>query len=104
MAHWRQLSPRCGPSCRGQGARRQGDRLTPRGRMAELPQVALVLGGARSGKSAFAQELAQQSGEPVVFVATARADDPEMVARVAAHRAARPASWRTLEAPRAPGD
>ena len=72
--------------------------------MPEPTAIALILGGARSGKSAFAQKLAQQSGGPVVFVATARTDDPEMIARVAAHRAARPSGWRTVEAPRGVGD
>jgi adenosylcobinamide kinase/adenosylcobinamide-phosphate guanylyltransferase len=59
--------------------------------------VALVLGGARSGKSAFAQDLAQQWGEPVVFVATGLPIDEEMAARIEAHRRSRPGSWRTLE-------
>lgn len=61
-------------------------------------QVVLVLGGARSGKSACAERIAQQLGEPIVFIATAAAGDAEMGARIAAHRAARPASWRTIEA------
>jgi adenosylcobinamide kinase/adenosylcobinamide-phosphate guanylyltransferase len=53
----------------------------------------------RSGKSAFAEQLAMQSGRPVLFVATAQALDDEMGARIAAHQAARPAGWRTVEAP-----
>ena len=64
----------------------------------EAPTVTLVLGGARSGKSAFAQRLATQLGEPVLFVATGSALDEEMATRIAAHQAARPASWRTVEA------
>ncbi|HEY8393829.1 MAG TPA: bifunctional adenosylcobinamide kinase/adenosylcobinamide-phosphate guanylyltransferase [Thermaerobacter sp.] len=61
----------------------------------------LVLGGARSGKSDFAQRLAaQHGGDRVLFVATAEAADDEMARRIAAHRRARPASWRTVEAPR----
>jgi adenosylcobinamide kinase/adenosylcobinamide-phosphate guanylyltransferase len=58
----------------------------------------LVLGGARSGKSAFAQELAAQLPGPVLFVATGVAVDDEMVERIAAHRASRPESWQCIEA------
>ena len=57
----------------------------------------LITGGARSGKSHFAQELAAGLGEPVLFVATAEAGDDEMRYRIQQHRQARPASWRTLE-------
>jgi len=63
-------------------------------------ELILVLGGARSGKSAFAQRLARErGGDRVLFVATAEAGDEEMSARIAAHRRERPAGWRTLEAP-----
>jgi len=58
----------------------------------------LVLGGARSGKSDFAQDLAGRMGERVLFVATAAPDDPEMAERIARHRASRPSDWRTVEA------
>lgn len=57
----------------------------------------LVFGGARSGKSAYAERLAQASGHEVVYVATSRAGDGEMAARIASHRAQRPAEWRTVE-------
>ncbi|QOY95169.1 bifunctional adenosylcobinamide kinase/adenosylcobinamide-phosphate guanylyltransferase [Massilia sp. UMI-21] len=57
----------------------------------------LVLGGARSGKSRHAEGLARASGKEVVYVATARAGDAEMTARIARHRARRPARWRTVE-------
>jgi adenosylcobinamide kinase/adenosylcobinamide-phosphate guanylyltransferase len=62
-------------------------------------EIILILGGARSGKSAYAEQLAVESGGSVLYVATATAGDVEMAARIAAHRAARPTTWRTLEAP-----
>jgi adenosylcobinamide kinase/adenosylcobinamide-phosphate guanylyltransferase len=58
----------------------------------------LIIGGARSGKSYFAQELALKSGGDVLFVATAEAGDEEMKQRIEAHRKARPPTWKTLEA------
>ena len=62
--------------------------------------LVLILGGARSGKSSRAQQLALDLGGPdVLFVATAEAFDDEMRARITAHRAERPAGWRTVEAP-----
>jgi adenosylcobinamide kinase/adenosylcobinamide-phosphate guanylyltransferase len=63
------------------------------------PTLTLVLGGARSGKSSYAEALAPTLGQPVLYVATAEALDDEMRARVAAHRADRPPKWATLEAP-----
>lgn len=57
----------------------------------------LIIGGARSGKSHFAQELALKSAQPVLFVATAEALDKEMADRIAMHRKTRPTAWRTLE-------
>lgn len=58
----------------------------------------LIIGGARSGKSHFAQELALRSKGPVLFVATATAGDEEMRQRIEEHRKTRPAAWSTLEA------
>ena len=60
--------------------------------------VTLVLGGARSGKSRYAQKLAA-GFERVTFIATARAVDPEMQRKIAQHRSERSASWETVEAP-----
>ena len=57
----------------------------------------LILGGARSGKSNFAQELAPKLGKPVLFVATAVAGDEEMQCRIEEHKKARSADWNTLE-------
>jgi adenosylcobinamide kinase / adenosylcobinamide-phosphate guanylyltransferase len=59
----------------------------------------LVLGGARSGKSAHAEQLALRSGRKVVYIATAAAGDGEMGDRIAHHRARRPAEWATVEEP-----
>ncbi len=66
-----------------------------------MGKLILVLGGARSGKSAFAQRLAlEMGGDDVLFVATAEAGDEEMHTRIEKHRQERPAGWRTLEAAR----
>ena len=64
----------------------------------------LIIGGARSGKSDYAQELALSLPQPVLFVATAEAGDEEMRQRIEAHREKRPATWKTLEAPASIGD
>lgn len=66
-------------------------------------KMVLILGGARSGKSTYAQNLAAQTGGRVLYVATAEAGDAEMQERIAAHRAERPPDWQTLEAPRQVG-
>jgi adenosylcobinamide kinase / adenosylcobinamide-phosphate guanylyltransferase len=63
------------------------------------PQLTLVLGGARSGKSRYAENLVMASPAPWVFVATAEPGDAEMAERIALHRRRRGEDWRTVEAP-----
>ncbi len=64
-----------------------------------MGRLTFLLGGARSGKSAYAQKVAERSGKSVTFIATGQAGDDEMTARIAKHRAERPAHWLTLEIP-----
>ena len=66
--------------------------------MSEISRI-LVLGGARSGKSRYAQDLLGASRRQPVVIATAEAGDAEMTARIAAHRAERPQGWITVECP-----
>jgi adenosyl cobinamide kinase/adenosyl cobinamide phosphate guanylyltransferase len=61
--------------------------------------LVVLLGGARSGKSALAVRLAAERGAPVTFVATAEAGDQEMAERIRRHRRERPAEWSTIEEP-----
>jgi adenosylcobinamide kinase/adenosylcobinamide-phosphate guanylyltransferase len=61
--------------------------------------LTFLLGGARSGKSTLAVELARQAGGNVTFIATGEARDDEMAERIALHRAERPAQWKTVEEP-----
>jgi adenosylcobinamide kinase/adenosylcobinamide-phosphate guanylyltransferase len=62
-------------------------------------RAALILGGARSGKSRYAQKLAEETGLSRVFIATAEALDDEMAERIGRHRAERGPGWLTREAP-----
>lgn len=64
-----------------------------------MGKITLILGGARSGKSSYAQTLAEETGKSVTFIATAQALDEEMSARIQKHRAERPAAWETIELP-----
>ena len=59
--------------------------------------VVMVTGGARSGKSVFAEKLCRDTGERVGYIATAVVTDDDMGARIAMHRAQRPAEWATFE-------
>ncbi|NHQ74055.1 bifunctional adenosylcobinamide kinase/adenosylcobinamide-phosphate guanylyltransferase [Roseovarius gahaiensis] len=68
-----------------------------------LPQLTMVLGGAASGKSAFAESLVVQTGRSRVYLATAQAFDDEMQAKVDRHRDMRGSGWLTVEAPLDPG-
>jgi adenosylcobinamide kinase/adenosylcobinamide-phosphate guanylyltransferase len=64
-----------------------------------MGRLTFILGGARSGKSSYAERLAQETGEQVLYIATAQALDDEMSSRIRAHQAKRLAAWQTLEAP-----
>ncbi len=62
-----------------------------------MSKVTLITGGARSGKSNFAEELIREKGEKILYVATAKAIDDEMKDRIKKHQTRRPAHWDTLE-------
>lgn len=62
-----------------------------------MGKLTLILGGARSGKSTYAEQLAARRGGRVTYIATAQALDEEMQARIAIHRQKRPDSWETIE-------
>ena len=63
------------------------------------PRMTLVLGGARSGKSAYAEALIEAHPGPWLYLATAQAFDDEMVDRIAQHRARRAGAWHTRDVP-----
>ncbi|MSQ41490.1 MAG: bifunctional adenosylcobinamide kinase/adenosylcobinamide-phosphate guanylyltransferase [Dehalococcoidia bacterium] len=67
-----------------------------------MGELWFVTGGARSGKSRFAERLAERTGRPVLYVATLEGLDDEMRERISRHRAQRPRAWRTVEAPLQP--
>jgi len=64
-----------------------------------MSNIHLILGGARSGKSAYAEKLATDSGQPVTYIATAQVYDVEFGQRVEHHKVRRPAHWKTVEQP-----
>ena len=64
-----------------------------------MNKLTLILGGARSGKSAYAEKLATDSGLPVTYIATAQVYDDEFKARVQHHKDRRPNHWQLIEAP-----
>ena len=64
-----------------------------------MGRLSLILGGARSGKSTYAETLASRCGSRVTYIATAQGLDDEMAARIAAHQTQRPTTWETLEIP-----
>lgn len=67
--------------------------------MSSFPHLTLILGGARSGKSAFAEALATNTNRPRAYIATSQPFDVEMEAKIAKHRQDRGPDWQTIEAP-----
>ena len=68
-----------------------------------MARVTFITGGARSGKSRLAEELALRQGTPAGYLATGQAGDPEMAARIARHQDSRGDEWQTMEEPLAIG-
>ncbi len=64
-----------------------------------MGKLTLILGGARSGKSSYAERLAAEHGGQVLYIATAQPLDSEMAERIVNHQKHRPANWQTLEIP-----
>ena len=83
----------------GPAAELHGIPLTESGAIIVSAMIHLVIGGARSGKSSYAERQAQESGLRVTYIATCEARDEEMTTRIAHHRDRRPAEWRTAEEP-----
>ena len=70
----------------------------------ELPKITLIIGGAASGKSVFAENLVMSSGQTRSYIATAQAFDDEMAAKVVKHKSQRGTEWHTYEEPYTPWD
>ena len=64
-----------------------------------MTSITLILGGARSGKSAYAEQVAEKNNHPKIYIATAEILDAEMAARVTIHQKRRKNGWETLEVP-----
>lgn len=64
-----------------------------------MKQQYLILGGARSGKSHYAEQLARQINDNVIYIATAQGNDSEMQQRIHQHQKSRPTHWKTVEEP-----
>jgi adenosylcobinamide kinase/adenosylcobinamide-phosphate guanylyltransferase len=75
------------------------DQSSPSRSSPPLPRLMLVLGGARSGKSRYAEQVIAAASGGGLYLATARVGDAEMAARVAEHRARRGPAWSTIEEP-----
>ena len=75
------------------------EHLAPPPGPSEFPHLTLVIGGARSGKSRHAEDLARLADRPKTYIATAQAWDAEMRARIDSHRDDRGPDWHTIEAP-----
>ncbi|MDG3085162.1 bifunctional adenosylcobinamide kinase/adenosylcobinamide-phosphate guanylyltransferase [Vibrio hannami] len=69
-----------------------------------MSNVELILGGARSGKSSYAERVAKESGKSVIYIATSEVRDEEMAKRVELHKAQRPSEWLAVEEPFALSD
>ena len=67
-----------------------------------MGKITFILGGARSGKSAYAIKIAKDRGKTVAFIATCEPQDPEMKKRIALHKDNRPGHWKTFEEPTEP--
>ncbi|NQT46944.1 MAG: bifunctional adenosylcobinamide kinase/adenosylcobinamide-phosphate guanylyltransferase [Candidatus Omnitrophica bacterium] len=65
-----------------------------------MGKITFILGGARSGKSRYALELAKEKGKGVAFIATCQALDGEMAKRIELHKKTRPSDWQTIEEPK----
>jgi len=67
--------------------------------MSGVPKITLIIGGARSGKSRYAESMITALPPPWLYVATAQAGDEEMAERISIHRRRRDPAWRTIETP-----